>query len=66
MKVYELMNALAKLPSGAEVICWSTLTVNELENGPVIDDDDENNILYEFVKPLDSVEDADDHVNLCF
>lgn len=66
MRVYELMNALAGAPSGAEVICWSSLTTNELENGLVIDDEDENNMLYEIAKPLDSVEKDGDHVNLCF
>lgn len=33
MKVYELMNALASLPSGADIMCSATLTVSELEAG---------------------------------
>ena len=66
MKVYELMNALSELPSGAEVHCWLALTVDELKSGLVIDDEDKNNILYEVAKPLDSVANNGNHINLCF
>lgn len=66
MKVYELMNALAELPSGDEVLCFSALTVNELESGLVMDNDDKNNIIYEVRKPLDSVEKNNNHVYLGF
>lgn len=66
MRVYELMNALSELPSGAEVICWSVLTTDELENSLMIDDEDKNNILYEVAKPLDSIESSSDHISLCF
>lgn len=66
MKVYELMNALSELPSGAEVSCWLSLTVNELERGLVMDDEDKNNILYEVIKPLDSVDEEAGRVNLSF
>lgn len=66
MRVYELMNALSELPSGAEVRCWLSLTVDELESGIVIDDEDKNNVLYEVAKPLDSVDNNGNHINLCF
>lgn len=56
MKVYELMNALAELPSGAEVFCFSSTTVNELKSGIVLDYDNKGNNIYEIRKPLDSVE----------
>ena len=32
MKVYELMNILADMPSGADVLCGGSFTVNELKN----------------------------------
>ena len=66
MKVYELMNKLSELPSGAEVRCFSALTVYELESSLAIDDSDKDNILYEIAKPLDSVENINNYVNLCF
>lgn len=66
MKVYELMAALSELPSGAEVICTTALTVNEVESGIVIDNEDEDNILYEFSKPLDNLDTNDNRVYLGF
>lgn len=66
MRVYELMNALAGVPSGAEVSCFSSLTVNELESGIIMDDGDKNNILYEVRKPLDSVDGDNSRIYLCF
>lgn len=39
MKVYELMSALASLPSGADVMCSATLTVSELERGEQLGED---------------------------
>lgn len=66
MKVYELMNVLDKLPSGAEVVCFTELTVNELKSGLVIDRSDKNNIVYEVRKPLDSVEKCVNSVYLDF
>lgn len=66
MRVYELMNELANLPSGAEVSCFSSLTVNDLESGIILDDEDKNNILYEVKKPLDSVDGDNSRVYLCF
>lgn len=66
MKVYELMNVLAELPSGAEVFCTAALTVNEVESGIVLDKEDEDNILYEISKPLDNVEKNNNRVYLGF
>lgn len=65
MKVYELMNALANLPSGMDVFCFSALTVNELV---LMDNDDENTDkwLYEVSKPLDNVDKDDNRVYLGF
>lgn len=66
MKVYELMSALAELPSGMEVFCSSALTVNDVESGIVLDDEDEDDILYEVSKPLDNIDNNGNRVYLGF
>lgn len=66
MKVYELMAALSELPSGAEVFCSSMLSVNDVESGIVADDEDKNNVLYEFYRPLDNVDTSCGKVYLGF
>lgn len=65
MKVYELMNALAEMPSGADVVCAASLTVNDVESGIVIDGD-RDDPLYEVLKPLDNVEKNGVHICLGF
>lgn len=66
MKVYELMDALSKLPSGAEVSCTATLTVKELESGSKMFEDDEGGTAYAVIKKLDCVEHDDNLVFLSF
>lgn len=66
MRVYELMAELSKLPSGTEVFCTAALTVNEVESGIVIDDEDEDNILYEVSRPLDNLDTNGNRVYLGF
>lgn len=68
MKVYELMSALAELPSGADVFCTAALMLNEVECGTLLDDtDDEIDMwLYEVSKPLDSLDNNGNRVYLGF
>lgn len=68
MKVYELMNVLAELPSGADVFCTAALTLNEVECGTLLDDTDEDTDvwLYEVSKPLDNVDKNNNRVYLGF
>ncbi|MDE6733803.1 MAG: hypothetical protein K2J77_13130 [Oscillospiraceae bacterium] len=66
MKVYELMAALSELPSGAEVFCSSMLSVDDVKSGIVADDEDKNNVLYEFYRPLDNVDTSCGRVDLGF
>lgn len=53
MKVYELMEQLSKLPSGADIKCYISLTPKELKSGDLLDDDDE---VYGYAGCLDNVE----------
>lgn len=46
MKVYEIMNILDSLPSGADVSVHGLLTVPELRSGCHIDVDDNNEDVY--------------------
>lgn len=57
MKVYELMAALAETPSGAEVYCSGSLSVNELRNCTTVSEDDkENDRLHSIIERLNEVE----------
>ncbi len=52
MKVYELMEKLSELPSGADIKCYIALTAKELKtDGEYLDDE-----LYGYTSNLDSVE----------
>ena len=66
MKVYELMNALADLPGGADVFCSAALSVRELKAGIDFGEDDSGNNLYSISKPLDCVEDYNGRISLNF
>lgn len=66
MKVYELMNELSKLPSGAEVKCSASLTTPELENCASCGDDEFENPLYSVIENLDFVSEQDGTVFLNF
>lgn len=65
MKVYELMDALSKLPSGLEVSCSAALTVNELESGSHMGKID-GEMIYAVSKDLDCVDDDEHRVFLSF
>lgn len=66
MKVYELMNALASLPSGADIMCSATLTVSELEAGGQMGEDEYYEMLYSVSKELKFVDSEKDTVCLEF
>ena len=59
MKVYELMNILADMPSGADVLCGGTLAVNELKTRENGSSDDNENDTYSFAKDVSDVKNAD-------
>lgn len=61
MKVYELMSALADLPSGAEILCSVTLTADELWEGVDFGKDDKGNTIYNITKAPDCVESFSDN-----
>lgn len=65
MKVYELMNELAKYPSGAEVKCSATLTVPDLENGENCGADEFGDTLYSVFYNLDCVNGEDNRRYRC-
>lgn len=65
MKVYELMDALSKLPSGMEVSCSASLTVNELESSSRMGKID-GEITYAVSKNLDCVDNDGHRVFLSF
>ena len=57
MKVYELMAALAKAQSGAEVYCSGSLSVNELRNRTTVSEENiANNSLHSIIERLCEVE----------
>ena len=65
MKVYELMKELAEMPSGAEVFCSATITVNELKDGVDFGEADNGDTMYNVCKPLDDVDDIDGNGRVC-
>lgn len=66
MKVYELMNALADLPSGAKVVCSVTLTTGELTNGIRMGEDDTGSTMYSVSKELSYIDSDNSSVCLEF
>lgn len=66
MKVYELMNILADMPSGADVLCGGSFTVNELKNCENNGSDDNGKAIYSFSKDVTDVEEIDNTVYLNF
>lgn len=66
MRVYELMDKLAKCPSGAKVRCSALLTVPELESSEECGQDEFGDNMYPVDKVLDSVENEDEIVYLNF
>lgn len=57
MKVYELMAALADVPSGAEVYCSGSISVKELRNCTTVNEaDKENDRLHSIIERLNEVE----------
>lgn len=66
MKVYELMNTLASLPSGADIMCSAALTVSELESGNPLGEDENDEMLYAVSKELKFIDSEKDTVCLEF
>ena len=66
MKVYELMNILADMPSGADVLCSGSFTVNELKNCENSGSDDNGRNIYSFAKDVSDVDNNDDVVYINF
>ena len=66
MKVYELMNILADMPSGVNVKCGGSFTVNELKNCENSGSDDNGKVVYSFAKGVSDVENIDDTVYINF
>ena len=66
MKVYELMNILSDMPSGADVLCGGAFTVNELKNCENSGSDDNGKDLYLFAKDVRDVENTEDVVYINF
>lgn len=56
MKVYELMKILADMPSGADVLCGGSFTVNELKRCENIGSDDNGEDIYTFAKDISDVD----------
>lgn len=62
MKVYELMAALSELPSGAEVYCSGSLSVNDLRKCITVSNDHkEGDMLRSVIERLDGVDAVDEH-----
>lgn len=66
MKVYELMNELAKMPSGAEVLCSGNFTVKELKNEENCGNNDNGERLYSFSKDVQDVDNVGEGVYINF
>ena len=66
MKVYELMNELAKFPSGADVKCSLCVSTPELENYSSCGDDEFGDPLYSIIENLNFVSEEDDKIYLNF
>ncbi len=64
MKVYELMNTLATLPSGADITCSVSLTVNELESGDQLGKDEYDEMIYSVSRKLKFIDSENDTVCL--
>lgn len=66
MKVYELMDALASLPSGADIEGTVSLTVSELESGDQLGEDEYDEMIYSVSKKLKFVDSETNTVCLEF
>ncbi len=66
MKVYELMNTLASLPSGADIMCSVSLTVSELESGNQLGEDEYDEMIYSVSKKLKFIDSGNNTVCLEF
>lgn len=66
MKVYELMNILADMPSGADVLCGGAFTANELINCENSGSNDNGKDVYSFAKDVIDVENIEDVVYINF
>jgi len=66
MKVYELMNILADMPSGADVFCGGSFTVKELKSCDNCGTDDNGQKIFSFAKEVESVDNTNGNVYIEF
>lgn len=66
MKVYELMNILADMPSGADVFCGGSFTVKELKINESCGNDDKGQPIYSFSKGVEDVDNIGSAVYIGF
>ena len=59
MKVYELMNILADMPSGADVFCCGCFTVKELKSKENCGDNDSGDLVYSFASDVSEIDYTD-------
>lgn len=64
MKVYELMEKLAKLPSGATVTADAAIGEKELKEGDYLDENDDREGIYSYRRGIKDVDSYDDNVYL--
>lgn len=63
MKNYELMEQLSSMPAGAEVKASALMTIEELENGQIMQED-ENGTVYDVTREIANAENAEDEIYL--
>ncbi|MEY8366109.1 hypothetical protein AALA22_10775 [Anaerovoracaceae bacterium 41-7] len=61
MKNYELMEKLSSMPAGAEIKVSAIMTMEEFENGDIIQEDEEG-ALYSLIREVEGVENAGDRI----
>lgn len=61
MKNYELMERLSSMPAGAEVEVSAIMTIEELENNPIMEEDEEGT-LYSLTRKVEDVENVGDRI----
>lgn len=66
MKVYELMNKLEELPSGAEVMCSGVKTLDKITDATPIGKDGQGNNEYPITESIVDVDLQGKHVYLQF
>lgn len=59
MKVYELMNMLAGMPSGADVLCSGSFTTKELESKENCGTNDDGEQIFSFSSDITDIDNID-------